>query len=189
MENVVTFFSGKKEYRSLSNFWEKDVVIDGKEYESGEHAFHGEKYTRLANQCTNSSRKRKLLDYGERFLKPSGFPPSVAKQKGGKRGLLLTSEELETWSTLSTDVQHAICRWKMMYEEVRQDLAKSGNKILVHPKPRYPLQRFLIHPHEVIWEGRAILQGDDVVILGKNKLGYMWMEYRKIEDILSDEPL
>uniref|UniRef100_A0A6C0LBE8 Uncharacterized protein n=1 Tax=viral metagenome TaxID=1070528 RepID=A0A6C0LBE8_9ZZZZ len=24
---VITFFSAKKEYRTLSNFWEKDVVI------------------------------------------------------------------------------------------------------------------------------------------------------------------
>lgn len=186
MENVVTFFSGKKEYRSLSNFWEKDVVIEGKEYESGEHAFHGEKYTRLGNQCTDPSRKKTLLEYGQLFLKPSGFPCSVAKQKGGKRGLLLTSDELETWSKISPNVQHDICRWKMRYEEVRQDLAKSGTKILVHPKPRYPLQKFLERPDEVIWEGRAVLQGDDVIILGKNLLGNIWMEYRKIEDIFSD---
>jgi DNA topoisomerase IA len=45
---VITFFSAKKEYRSLSNFWENDVTImDGDKvriYESGEHCFHGEKY-------------------------------------------------------------------------------------------------------------------------------------------------
>lgn len=42
LENrVVNFFSGKKEYRSLSNFWEKDVEVGGKIYESGEHCFHG----------------------------------------------------------------------------------------------------------------------------------------------------
>jgi len=32
---VINFFSGKKEYRSLSNFWENDIVIideDKKEY-------------------------------------------------------------------------------------------------------------------------------------------------------------
>ena len=27
---IVTFFSGKKEYRSLSNFWENDIIIYGK---------------------------------------------------------------------------------------------------------------------------------------------------------------
>ena len=26
-ESVVNFFSGKKEYRSLSNFWENDIVM------------------------------------------------------------------------------------------------------------------------------------------------------------------
>jgi predicted NAD-dependent protein-ADP-ribosyltransferase YbiA (DUF1768 family) len=44
---VVNFFSGKDASRSLSNFWECVVVLDGREYESGEHAFHGEKYARI----------------------------------------------------------------------------------------------------------------------------------------------
>jgi hypothetical protein len=36
-DGIVHFFSGKKEYRSLSNFWERDVIIGDKErvYESG----------------------------------------------------------------------------------------------------------------------------------------------------------
>lgn len=44
---VITFFSGKDAVRSLSNLWECVVVLDGREYESGEHAFHGEKYARI----------------------------------------------------------------------------------------------------------------------------------------------
>lgn len=50
-DGVANFFSGKKEYRSLTNFWEREVVIiDGEKkrvYESGEHCFHGEKYYRI----------------------------------------------------------------------------------------------------------------------------------------------
>ncbi len=44
---AINFSSGKAALRSLSNFWECLVVIDGRDYESGEHAFHGEKYMRL----------------------------------------------------------------------------------------------------------------------------------------------
>ena len=48
---VVTFFDKKKEYRSLSTFWENPVVLyangEQKRYNSGEAAFHGEKYGSL----------------------------------------------------------------------------------------------------------------------------------------------
>ena len=27
---VINFYSGKKEYRSLSNFWENEIIIDDK---------------------------------------------------------------------------------------------------------------------------------------------------------------
>ena len=28
--DIINFFSGKKEYRSLSNFWENEIIIDDK---------------------------------------------------------------------------------------------------------------------------------------------------------------
>ena len=88
---VVNFFSGKKDYRSLSNFWEGDIVItDGDEkrtYESGEHCFHGEKYIRLGELCEDESRKKVLLDYGATFMKPSHYKTgAVAKKWVVKRG-------------------------------------------------------------------------------------------------------
>jgi hypothetical protein len=64
-ENVVYFYSGKKEYNSLSNFWPHKVVWkdhDGKgriEYASGEHCFHGQKFTILADLCKDVERKEK----------------------------------------------------------------------------------------------------------------------------------
>ena len=59
---AINFFSGKKEFRSLSNFWEYDVIIDGRVYKSGEHAFHGEKFFRLGSQHIDSQRSAQLLD-------------------------------------------------------------------------------------------------------------------------------
>ena len=74
---VINFYSGKKIYRSLSNFWENDVtIIEGnikRIYESGEHCFHGEKYIRLGELCEDKNRKQVLLDYGNTFMKPSKY--------------------------------------------------------------------------------------------------------------------
>jgi hypothetical protein len=58
---IITFFSGKKEYRSLSNFWENDIIVENEDknriYESGEHCFHGEKYIRLSELSNDENRK------------------------------------------------------------------------------------------------------------------------------------
>jgi len=123
----ITFFSRKKEFRSLSNFWEKDITINGRLYESGEHCFHGEKYTQVGELHKN----QKLIEYGKTFQKPSFFTPAMAKQKGGKRGLSLTFEQLKDWWRISVKVQTLICEAKLQ-EEVRSDLRKSGNQILIH---------------------------------------------------------
>lgn len=179
---VINFFSGKKEYRSLSNFWENDIIInkDGSRiYESGEHCFHGEKYIRLGELCKNENRKKQLMDYGSTFIKPSPYKTTaLAKKMGGKKGLLLTGEELEIWKTISISVQNEICDWKIKnYHEVRQDLIKSGNKILVHPALRCSEEKL---EKTKIWEGKGIVKDGNIVIIGKNLLGNIWMEHRKL---------
>jgi predicted NAD-dependent protein-ADP-ribosyltransferase YbiA (DUF1768 family) len=167
------FFSGKKEYQSLSNFWECEIRIGDRVYESGEHCFHGEKYTRLGE--LSEDRKQVLLDYGKTFLKGSSYTPSIAKQKGGKKGLRLTETELSQWNYLSIDVQREICKWKMnTYEEVRQDLRQSGTTLLIHPALRCSLEQVKSR----IWEGRAMMIDGIVMVVGKNQLGLLWMECR-----------
>ena len=179
-ETVINFFSSKKEYRTLSNFWEKDVIISKDEiitnYESGEHCFHGEKYFRIGNVCKNTERKQLLLDYAKSFMNPSPYKsPAEAKRKGGKKGLLLDIYELQLWETISIDVQKEICEWKYnSYKEVRDDLIKSDKKILIHPAMRCSEEKV----KKCIWEGRAINKDGNVIILGKNKLGNIWMELR-----------
>jgi predicted NAD-dependent protein-ADP-ribosyltransferase YbiA (DUF1768 family) len=177
---VVNFFSGKKDYRSLSNFWEGNIVIANEDtnrtYESGEHCFHGEKYIRLGELCEDESRKKVLLDYGAKFMKPSQYKTgAVAKKMGGKRGLVLNSTELKLWTSISIDVQHSICRWKVEnYEEVRADLVKSGTKILIHPAMRCSEEKLEFR----LWEGKGIVKDGKIVVLGKNLLGNIWMMYR-----------
>jgi predicted NAD-dependent protein-ADP-ribosyltransferase YbiA (DUF1768 family) len=173
---VINFFSGKDAFRSLSNFWECVVVLDGREYESGEHAFHGEKYTRIGELTEDLARRRVLLEYGRTFLRPSQYKTAaVAKRMGGKAGLELSGVELQMWGALSFDVQFAICQWKAgRYETVREDLRRSAGKILVHPAMRCSEAKLASR----IWEGRAVVQDGRVVVLGRNALGRMWMQMR-----------
>ena len=103
---AINFFSGKKEFRSLSNFWEHEVIIDGRVYKSGEHAFHGEKFFRLGSL---SQRSALLLDYSKKFLECD--TPAMAKKLGGKKGLRLTEDELALWSSISIDVQKQISQF------------------------------------------------------------------------------
>jgi len=181
LENgVINFFDKKAEYRSLSNFWENDVVIVDKgemrEYESGEHCFHGEKYIRLGKLSDNETRKHKLLEYGKKFIKPCIYKKGAeVKKMGGKNGLALNADELELWNKVSMDVQKEICRYKLdHYEEVRRDLAKSKGKILVHPAMRCSEENL----KKKFWEGKGVVVDGKIVILGKNRLGNLWMELR-----------
>jgi predicted NAD-dependent protein-ADP-ribosyltransferase YbiA (DUF1768 family) len=177
LEGVINFFSGKKEFRSLSNFWENDVIVDGSVYESGEHAFHGEKYTRLGEICEDEDREKELLEYGQTFMKPSPYKTgAMVKKMGGKTGLLLTPHELKLWSTISIDVQTKICKYKFdTYEEVRQDLLKSEGKLLVHPAMRCSEAKL---ESTCVWEGKGVIRDGKLVILGKNLLGNIWMSFR-----------
>jgi len=96
---------------------------------------------------------------------------------GGKKGMLLTPMELKLWEEISIDTQYDICEMKIeYYEEVRDDLKKSGDKILIHPALRCSLERL---EQTRIWEGKGIIKDGKVVVLGKNKLGNIWMEIRK----------
>lgn len=178
----INFYSGKKEYRSLSNFWERDIsIIDGdtiRIYESGEHCFHGEKYVRLGQLCCDESRKTKLLEYGKTFLKPSIHKTgAAAKRAGGKKGLLLSHDELEMWCCVSIEVQIEICKWKFdNYKEVRADLMKTGDKILIHPALRCKEELVKYR----IWEGKAVYMEDGSIdVIGENRLGKLWMGFRQ----------
>jgi predicted NAD-dependent protein-ADP-ribosyltransferase YbiA (DUF1768 family) len=179
-DRVATFFFKKEEGRSLSNFWPCLVIMGEEErmYESGEHAFHGEKYVRLSQTCRDVEKKQKMEAYGARFLKPSIYTTAAeAKRAGGKKGFLLNKEELELWGKESNEVQDEICRYKSYhYEEVKQDLLQTGDKILVHPALRCSDEKVQYK----FWEGRAKVVDHEIVILGENRLGNMWMKWRNM---------
>lgn len=179
--NIATFYSGKKEFNSLSNFWKCNITIyynnNIRYYESGEHCFHGEKYFRLSELSSNIDRAQELLNYSKNFIKNSIYKTSSeAKQKGGKNGLLLNENELTIWNTLCINVQTEICKWKIENEnEVFLDLLNTQNKILIHPALRCSDENI----KSKFWEGRAKLnENNELIILGKNILGTIWMNIR-----------
>jgi predicted NAD-dependent protein-ADP-ribosyltransferase YbiA (DUF1768 family) len=69
---------------------------------------------------------------------------------------------------MSIEVQKEICKYKLRYEEVRQNLIDSKGKLLIHPALRCR------NPENCIWEGRYV----DGKVIGKNLLGNIWMELR-----------
>ncbi len=183
MCEFITFFDKKKEYRCLSNFWECKVSIfdedEIRDYNSGELCFHGEKFIRLSKLCNDEERKRKLLDYGRRFLIGGDILNSKdAKSKGGKskKGFKLDLDEMRKWYGISMNVQKEICKYKLEnYEEVREWLKKSGKCMLIHPALRCSDDNM----KDKIWEGRMILSDDgNFEIIGGNKLGEIWMSFR-----------
>ena len=179
---TITFFDKKKDYRPLSNFYECTIAIEDSDgssrvYATGEHAFHGEKYRRIAKKVTDVERVITLTQYAARFLLTGNIVTAKdAKQKGGKRGLRLTVEELRIWDELCIDVQREICRYKMNhYDDVKHWLRLSGDNILVHPAMRCSETKVKSR----MWEGRAIVDAEGkTIIIGGNKLGEIWMEIR-----------
>jgi predicted NAD-dependent protein-ADP-ribosyltransferase YbiA (DUF1768 family) len=177
-KGLINFFYKKEDYKSLSNFSEYEVIImdNNRVYETGEHCFHGEKYIKLANLCNNENRKNVLLEHGKKFMKPCIYKKgSEVKKLGGKKGLLLTDDELELWKELSIDVQKEICKYKWdNYDEVKNDLIKSKGKLLVHPAMRCSEENL---KHR-LWEGKGVVVNGSIIILGENRLGNIWMELR-----------
>ena len=183
VRGVINFFYKKKEGRMLSNFWERVVRIVGADgevrtYDSGECAFHGEKYIRVGETCLDMKRKMVLNNYGRTFMtREDGVVMSgeEAKKRGGKKGLALSAEECAIWSKIGKTVQEEISLYKFnYYEEVRSFLRASRGNILVHPAMRCPESKV----GGKYWEGKGVMVDGQVVILGTNMLGNIWMELR-----------
>jgi hypothetical protein len=196
-DGVINFFDKNQNCRSLSNFWERDVVImddswteithinpfekvesrGERVYESGESCYHGEKFIRIGKLCENKSRGLELIEYGIKFFKGvcKTKEQRIIKKMG--RGLLLSNEELYLWNTrLVIDVQLEICTYKFnTYEEVRNDLIKSKGKILIHPAMRCSEEKVRFKN----WLAKAIVVNGEIQVIGGNWFGNMWMKLRE----------
>ena len=176
---VLNFFFKKEEAKCLSNFWKSNIIIshnnEVRQYDSGESCFHGEKFIRIGQLCSDDVRKQHLIEYGKRFLIDVCTKDGNVVKKMG-RSLILTSNELELWNTLSVCVQEEICKYKFEnYLAVRDELQKSKGKILVHPALRCSEDKLKYR----LWEGKGIVVDGEIKIVGKNMLGDLWMKLRE----------
>lgn len=183
MDGVMNFFYKKDECKSLSNFWECDVVIfdEGivREYDSGESCFQGEKFIRVGKLCKDEKRKEELFEYGKKFLKGICEKDASVVKKMGKK-FILDKDELELWYIQSINVQVEICNYKFEnYENVRNDLYKNKNKILIHPAMRCSEEKV----KNRLWEGKGIVVDGKIKVIGKNMLGNLWMKIRDDKNV------
>jgi len=180
-EHTINFFSKKKECRSLSNFWECKIIIQDRntseirDYDSGECYFHGEKFYLLGEKTINNEkRKKELIEYSKKFLSDNCYQDGAKVKKMG-RNLILTNDELELWEQLKIDVQKEICEYKFEnYEEVRNDLRNSGNKMLIHPALRCSEEKLKCNN----LCGKGVVIDGKIEVIGENILGKIWMELR-----------
>lgn len=176
---VFTFFAKKKEGRELSNFWEGEVVVDGRVYSNGELAFHGSKYVVVGGLTEDGERREKLVEYGKRFEKGEvwgALGGKEAKSKGGKKGMALSGGELELWDRECVEIQKKICSHKLQTDEaVKSALLATEDKLLVHPAMRCSLEKVRLRK----WEGRVVEEGGRRQVVGGNMLGNIWMECRE----------
>ncbi len=57
---------------------------------------------------------------------------------------------------------------------MRNDLCKSKGKILIHPAMRCSEEKLKSR----LWEGKCVMVDGKIKVIGKNKLGELWMELR-----------
>ena len=180
MNGLIFNFNGRsKEGGVLSNFHKELVVVDGKKYPSGEAAFHAAKYFEASKRVGDGKRKAELIEYGEKFEVGGAFGEMSSleiKRKGGKKeGLALTASDLANWSQTGVAVQRKICRYKFDNDiKVVQCLKNHMTKVLVHPS-RVSDAKIV----GMTWEGRGKIVNGEVVVLGGNVLGNLWMEMRE----------
>lgn len=170
-EDYIMFWSGKKQFSELSNFYQHPITINDRTYKGGEQAFHGEKFTVIAEFEKDKQVKNDLLEHAEKFR--SITDPGVAKTTGrkGKIGYTLTPEQIKIWNSRAAEVQIAICLDKLKDPAVFEALKKSGTKDLYHYSSR-------AKPGEIWgWEKNKVT-GEEI---GANKLGKIWMAIRSFK--------
>jgi len=172
-QQVETFCFRKTYLQSLSNFSPHKVELDGIMYPTGEHAFQASKFLKVAQHTSDPSRKQLLIDFASKFT--SNSLSSFHAKNLGKSGLSLSTDELSIWMACAIVVQNNICQYKFLnFPSVRLDLLSSKDKTLVHSASR--CDDYMASKR--IWEGKPVIQNNQLVILGQNILGDIWMSYR-----------
>jgi ribA/ribD-fused uncharacterized protein len=166
-ENILTFYSKSKNknIRQLSNFHMEKIILEDKEFYSGEHCFHYFKFCVIANFCNIIERYDELIKHSIKIL--NACTPVDVKKLGSKSCFKLTNEELNVWGLYSIQYQNKICLEKLKQNEnVKNILLETHNKYLLHQDNRANMNS--------LWGGKI----KDNELIGKNILGKIWMSIR-----------
>jgi len=141
------------------------IILEDKEFNSGEHCFHYFKYSLIANYCNDIKRYDELIKHS---IKIQNADTSIdAKKLASKSSFKLTNEELNIWGLYSIQYQTKICLEKLKQNEnVKNILLETHNKYLLHQDNRANIN--------TLWGGRI----KDNELIGKNELGKIWMSIR-----------
>ena len=183
IEKYLKFNSKSEEGKSLSNFADIKVIVNGNTYITGEHAFQGEKYISASRKYQDGEdRKIELINYAKKFEgKDTEFKKaSDAKKSGDKKEAKLENNEIKKWKEKDADeVQKDICLYK--YEnnlKVRELLNKYKDRTFIHQddkaKKNTPWSARVDETKGTVKEGKE-------VIIGQNKLGKSWMNLVRIK--------
>jgi DNA polymerase beta len=167
-EDSIMFWSGKRQFSELSNFYQNPITINNRSYKGGEQAFHGEKFRIVANFEKDKQLKNNLLRHSKKF--PDITDPVEAKRNGGKgkSGYELTPEQISIWNSKAERVQIMICLEKLKDPAVLEALENSGNKDLYHYSSR-------ARRGEIWGYKKNKTTGEEI---GENKLGKIWKAIR-----------
>jgi predicted NAD-dependent protein-ADP-ribosyltransferase YbiA (DUF1768 family) len=110
----------------LSNMFASEIVVDGHRYPSVEHAFHAGKAF-LSGDCETAAKFMCSGEYG-------GIDAMKVKAKGGKKGIVMTREQIAEWDEKrSAEWMERCIRARVVTDELfRSALASTGSAILVH---------------------------------------------------------
>jgi len=112
---MITSFDG--EYKPLSNFWYKPVLlegiafVDGTIYATNEHAYQA----------------AKTLDFGRRIEIAAADTPGKAKRLGNHKNTIIRPD----WSGVKREIMLDLIRQKFSYTDMEYLLLSTGNQKLV----------------------------------------------------------
>ena len=160
--------SADPEVKLLSNFAPTPIQLNGRNYPTGEHAFHGTKYL-IAAQSQDGERAKNLAAHAAEFETDGNIGDNPLDAKKNGRAIKLTDSEIAHWNASSEDVQRQISKEKFDNDpDVRNALRNTRGQYLIHfSKGANP---------QSVWEGKLDKNSGEVV--GQNKLGKIWMDIR-----------
>jgi len=180
-KRIVGFISNSanREIRLLSNFSDSNVVYDGEEYKTVEHAYHALKYL---SECTHGSQANKQRGHDD---VKRAITVEDAKKLGGRKGMAnynLTLD-LDCWDNrVSVPIMRELILSKIKrHHNVQELLNKYKDCTLVHIAFRGADMKWGVRVDYTDSSKKEIKS----VTAGENLLGKIYMEFIQHPELVS----